>query len=136
MRSDVSAESTALYRTAVNLYQQQQYDDATTTLKQISRHSAVFPDALVLQGLLHRTQGDFIAAEVAYQQSLELSPGNIHAHRNLAILYDLYLGQFDNALTHYETCEALAPGQYPELSIWIADLRQRIAQQLIAGAEK
>ena len=39
-----------------------------------------------------RQQGQFAAAVAHYQQAIAIDPGHADSHRNLGILYDLYLG--------------------------------------------
>ena len=77
-------------------------------------------------GLLHRYRGEFEQAEAAYLAALAARPDYGLAHRNLGVLYDLYLQQADKALPHYQRSRELAGETDKELTIWIAEVQQRI----------
>lgn len=49
-----------------------------------------------------------LAAE-EYNRALKLTPYDAEAHYNLAILYDVYLGKYPNALQHYKRCLQINP---------------------------
>jgi tetratricopeptide (TPR) repeat protein len=75
-------------------------------------------------GIAYRQQGKFKEAGVAYEKALELDPAYAAPTLNLAILYDLYLGERDRALLLYERYLALAPGE-ATVTKWVADLKNR-----------
>ncbi len=52
-------------------------------------------------------------------------PDFAEAHRNLAILYDLYMNQPDQAQKHYEAYLFLARKPDSRAEIWLAEVRQR-----------
>ena len=79
-------------------------------------------------GILLRRAGDFEGARRAYQQALAADPGHARAHLNLGILYDLYLDRPALALRHYQRYQELSGGEDREVTLWIVDLRRRLAQ--------
>ncbi|HHM06369.1 MAG TPA: tetratricopeptide repeat protein, partial [Gammaproteobacteria bacterium] len=98
-------------------------------LAQLQKATELNPDdyvALNYLGIVQRKLGHFTAARDAYQQALKLKPDYPFAHLNIAILFDLYLGELDRALAHYERYQALDGGQNNKLTAWLADLKQRI----------
>ena len=75
--------------------------------------------------ILYRSQGDFSAALDAYQKALELDQDYALAHRNIGILYDLYLQQPALALQHYRKYLALIGEEDITVSRWVVDLERR-----------
>ena len=61
-----------------------------------------------------------------YQQALSSDDSYANAHRNIAILYEIYRGEYDKALQHYHRYLALIGGEDREVSMWIADLERRV----------
>jgi len=72
-----------------------------------------------------REQGDFPGAEAAYLAALGADPDHADTHRNLGILYDLYLGVPGRALHHYGRYQALTQATDRRVAGWIADLERR-----------
>ncbi|MCG6968140.1 MAG: tetratricopeptide repeat protein [Gammaproteobacteria bacterium] len=77
-------------------------------------------------GIISRGKGKFQEAEAQYQQALKIDDNYAYAHLNIGILYDLYLGQLDKALAHYQKFQKLSPEKDPEVEKWIVDLQRRI----------
>ncbi len=78
-------------------------------------------------GIVHRRAGRFALARESYEQALALYPDFHFARKNLAILCDLYLLDARCALEHYELYVEAVPSD-ESAAMWIADLRNRVAQ--------
>ncbi len=76
-------------------------------------------------GLLLRKKGKFDEARNVFEQALAEYPSYYPVHRNLGILYDLYLNDLTKALEHYEIYNGYVP-EDDRVKIWIADLRIRL----------
>ena len=77
-------------------------------------------------GIINRGKGKFKEAKSNYERALEISPNYAYAHLNYGILLDLYMGELNEALDHYQKFQELAPGQDKEVKNWIVDLERRI----------
>ncbi len=83
-------------------------------------------DAYNQHAILLREQGRFAEAEKLYLAALDVWPHSPHSHRNLGILYDLYMGKWDKALEHYQMVKRILPEPSQEIEGWIIDLQRRI----------
>jgi tetratricopeptide (TPR) repeat protein len=78
-------------------------------------------------GLIYRKAGKFNKARAAYQKVITNYPEFAAAKRNLGVLCDLYLRDFECALEQFENYLALNP-EDKNVPIWIADVKQRAGQ--------
>ncbi len=80
---------------------------------------------LNIEGIAQREQGNFEDSEEAYLAALSVAEDHALTHRNIGILYDLYLGQPHRALHHYGRYQTLTEGSDRAVTGWIADLEHR-----------
>tara|TARA_R110002167_G_scaffold30636_2_gene101204 strand:+ start:9005 stop:9637 length:633 start_codon:yes stop_codon:yes gene_type:complete len=120
----------AWYNLALLQYRQQDQQGSLRSLDHCLALSPRNPAAHTLNGLILRQQGQFKSARIAYAKALESDQNYASAYLNLAILYDIYLQYFEDALIHYQRYLALAgEGEQPEqVKLWIQDLQLRMAQ--------
>jgi tetratricopeptide (TPR) repeat protein len=78
-------------------------------------------------GLLYRKAGKFKAARTAYENAINEHPDYLPARRNLGILCDLYLHDFECALEQFENYAESKPDD-KDAAIWVADVKRRLGQ--------
>ncbi|MEM7278279.1 MAG: tetratricopeptide repeat protein [Pseudomonadota bacterium] len=103
--------------------------DALTALEKALAINPDYAPALNQLGILYRKTGQFSDAEAAYLKAVTVQPDYALAHLNLGILLDLYLGRLPEALTAYQSYQALTPDEDKLVARWITDLTRRTGGQ-------
>lgn len=101
-------------------------DKASEAFSQAIKLNGKNLDAYNQLAVLKRESGKFTEAEALYQQALRVWPFHPESHKNLAILYELYLGKPNQALPHYLAYRQLLPAPDKQVDSWIADLQRRL----------
>jgi tetratricopeptide (TPR) repeat protein len=99
-------------------------DEAEATLKAAVEKNPSSASAWNELGLTQRMRGEFPDAAASYEKALAADANFAAAHRNYAVLLDLYLGDPERALTELERYKELT-GEEKPVNGWIAELRQR-----------
>lgn len=77
-------------------------------------------------GIFLREQGRFAEAEAVYLQALAVWELHADTHRNIGVLYDLYMGDQEKALQHFHRYQALTGADDRAVAGWIADLERQL----------
>ena len=103
---------------------QNKLDDSAAALQRATERAPASARAWDELGLTLRRQGKFTEARAAYEHALTADPAYVGAHRNLAVLLDLYLDDPTTALAEFEQYKQLS-GEDKPVSGWIAEVRRR-----------
>jgi len=79
------------------------------------------------RGVIKRKQGDFVSAKKMYLAAIDQNSDYANAHLNLAVLYDIYLYELNQAMSHYKKYQSLTNNGDKLVGKWIIDLERRIS---------
>ena len=76
-------------------------------------------------GLLYRKAGKFNAARSAYENAIKQNPDYLPVKKNLGVLCDLYMHDYECALSQFEDYLEIDP-EDKTVAIWVADVKLRL----------
>lgn len=77
-------------------------------------------------GWIQRQSGKFNEAEKNYLAAIKANAKFEDAYLNLGILYDVYMGQFQKAVSYYQTYQAMQNEPNRQVAGWIVDINRRL----------
>jgi len=122
-------EVRALLTRAVSAQNANDLTGADLLFQEMMNYDPESPDALNSYAIFLREQWRLEEAEEIYLRALKYAPNDSMSHWNLAVLYDLYLGQAAKALKHYQAYQRVTEQPDKRVHGWLVDLQHRIKQQ-------
>lgn len=123
----VPAASGVGYNLALAQWHSGNIDGAQQSLLQVVGVAGHYTAAHNLLGVLARQQGNFRQAERHFQRALQADASYAIAHKNLAFLYELYLGELLQAHYHYKQYYQLTADE--QAKGWLVLLEQQLTQE-------
>ena len=95
-------------------------------------------NAYLKLALVQRQQGKYLPAQNTLVYALETWPDFPEAHKNIAIIYDLYLNHPIRAQRHLEAYQFLTDGKDAQAQQWLDEIQSRsgLAINLQVGADQ
>lgn len=120
------------YNMGVLKYEQKDLDKAAEYTKLALDRNYYNQDARNLAALIQREKGDFPKSAALHKENLKVWGGYAPAYRNLGILLDLYMGDFEAGLPYYHQYNALQDEQDRVVLGWTMDIERRLAAKQAA----
>ena len=76
-------------------------------------------------GYVYRNKGDFKQAEKTYLSAIKKAPRETAAYLNIGILYDIYMGDFNQASRYYQKYQTMLSKPDRKVAGWIVDINRR-----------
>ena len=130
-----TAEVNALLKQAIKAQESGNGEEASAAYAEMLDKGAKSSRALNHYAVFLRGEMEFKQAESIYLRALDYSPNDPATHYNIAILYELYQGEFAKAKKHFERYQSLQSEPDKKVKAWIRDLDRRIAARKKAQSE-
>ena len=104
---------------------EEKYEEAVKHYRKATSVNRNNVNAYIALGRVQRRRGEFGAAQASYSEALEVWRDFPEAHLNLAILYDLYVNQPEQAQKHYEAYYFLAGNKGKKVHKWLVEVKRR-----------
>jgi len=114
---------------ATALYKQKKLNEASDALQKAKAINANSPEAYNLAGLISIEKAEYTKAEKEYLAAIALKDNYADAHYNLALVYDLFFQDLENAVIQYEKYLLLVAGKDQVVDKWVAGLKQKIKRR-------
>jgi len=110
--------------------------EAVSALEQAVKLSPRQPVYFNQLGIAYRHAGRFVQAREAYEAAIALDGGYAAPQLNLAILFDLYLGERARAAEWYRRSAALLPADSALIGKWLTEIDKRKPEASMASANQ
>lgn len=113
----------------------EQYDEGLASTEKALELNKNFCPGIKVHALLVKEKGLFKEALADYQTAALCAPKDADIPYNMGIIYDLYLQDLSQALTHYTRAQELLTEEDANLTMWIADIQNRQPTRIAGEAE-
>ena len=111
---------------ALIAYRQEDFQTTENLVTQAIGLNPSQAQAYHLRAQLHLKNGDIKKAQNDYIEAITIKPGYTNAHYNLALLYDIYLQDIEQAIEQYSLYLSLLDKEDEVTKDWIDHLRRTI----------
>jgi len=101
-------------------------DKAQKNLKHALALDSSMPQIYNMLGFIEKQKGNINKAVDYYELAIAKKPDYALAHYNLALLYDVYLQDIPDAITHYKRYLALGNTQDKKTADWVNELESTL----------
>jgi len=126
LQSSAPPDSFVLSNLATIAFAEKNLEEAQTLTKKALTLNQQNAQAHNLLGLLAVENGDISAAEQAYIKALTINGNYIHAHYNLALVYDIYYQDLSRAIKHYQAYLTLSNFEDEQTLTWVQELERSL----------
>lgn len=111
---------------ALIAYRQENFESSESLVAKAIELNPAQAQAYHLRAQLHLKNGDIKKAMTDYIEAITIKPDYINAHYNLALLYDIYLQDIEQAIQQYSIYLSILDKEDETTKDWIEHLRRSI----------